>query len=82
LLHCIAILGLVSKVFPSEKLLEEAIKLASTIASYSLPVIYLAKEAVLAADNMNLDQGLLFERRLFHSTFALVMIEYDWAFPY
>ena len=61
-----------SKVFPAERVLEESMKMAATIASFSLPVVMMAKEAVNAAENNFLSQGLLFERRLFQSTFAMV----------
>ena len=72
--HTFFCTGLVSKVFPSERLMEEAVKMAKSISEYSLPVTLLAKEAVLAAENLNLEQGLLFEKRLFHGSFALVSI--------
>eukprot|EP00026_Physarum_polycephalum_P010034 Phypoly_transcript_10180.p1 GENE.Phypoly_transcript_10180~~Phypoly_transcript_10180.p1 ORF type:complete len:407 (+),score=102.64 Phypoly_transcript_10180:101-1321(+) len=62
--------GLVSRVVPQEKLLEESIRIATKIASYSQPIIAMAKEAVNTAQDMNLQQGLHFERRLFHATFA------------
>jgi len=63
--------GLVSHVVPPEKLMETALKTATEIASYSKPVVTLAKEAVNAAFETTLQQGLRFERRLFHSLFAL-----------
>jgi enoyl-CoA hydratase len=63
--------GLVSKVVPDGELLDAAAKMASQIASMSRPVAIAAKEAVNAAFNTSLDQGLLFERRLFQATFAL-----------
>jgi enoyl-CoA hydratase len=62
--------GLVSAVHPPEKLVDEAIKMAEKISSNSKLVVQLAKEAVNAAYETTLDQGILFERRLFHSTFA------------
>lgn len=62
--------GLVSRVVPLEKLLEESVRIATKIASYSHPIIAMAKEAVNAAYEMELQQGLAFERRMFHSTFA------------
>jgi len=63
--------GLVSKIFPADKVVEEAVKLAEKIASHSPLVVTIAKEAVNAAYETTLQQGLLFEKRLFHSTFSL-----------
>jgi enoyl-CoA hydratase len=63
--------GLVSRIFEPEKLVDEAVKLAQSIANFSSPVVQMAKEAVNQAYESTLDQGLLFERRLFHATFAL-----------
>jgi enoyl-CoA hydratase len=63
--------GLVSRVVPADKLLEEALAAAEKIASYSLPVAMMAKEAVNRAYEANLTEGILFERRLFHAAFAL-----------
>ncbi|MCO4239282.1 enoyl-CoA hydratase [Pseudarthrobacter raffinosi] len=62
--------GLVSRVVPAENVVEEALKAAEAIASKSKPVAMLAKEAVNAAFETGLAQGVLFERRLFHSLFA------------
>lgn len=62
--------GLVSRVVPAAELVNEAVKLGERIASFSKPVIAMAKEAVNAAYETTLQQGILFERRLFHSTFA------------
>ncbi|RKP23905.1 ClpP/crotonase-like domain-containing protein [Syncephalis pseudoplumigaleata] len=62
--------GLVSKVFPPEKVVDEAIKTASIIASRSQPSVQMAKEAINQSFEMSLGAGLLFERRLFHSTFG------------
>lgn len=62
--------GLVSRVVPAEKLLEEAMSAAATIAGYSLPSVMMAKEAINRAYEAPLSEGLLFERRLFHSLFA------------
>jgi enoyl-CoA hydratase/carnithine racemase len=64
-------IGLVAKVFPAEKLLEESLKTAEQIASMSLPVVQMCKESVNNAYEMSLREGLHFERRLFQSTFAL-----------
>ena len=63
--------GLVSRVVPVESLLSEAIKAAEKIASMSLPAVMMAKEAVDTAYETTLAEGVHFERRLFHATFAL-----------
>ncbi|MCK9260889.1 MAG: enoyl-CoA hydratase-related protein, partial [Azoarcus sp.] len=63
--------GLVSRVVPADKLLEEAFSAAETIASYSLPVVMMIKESVNRAFEGSLSEGLLFERRVFHASFAL-----------
>lgn len=63
--------GLVSRVFPAAELVEEAIKVAAIIAGMSQPVAAMAKEAVNRAYETTLTEGLIAERRLFHSTFAL-----------
>lgn len=63
--------GLVSRVVPLAELMDDALKTATKIAGFSRPVTLMAKEAVHIADNTPLDQGLMFERRLFHSSFAL-----------
>jgi enoyl-CoA hydratase len=62
--------GLAARVVPSEKLLDEALAAAGTIAQYSLPAIMMAKESVNRAFEVPLAEGLLFERRGFHSLFA------------
>jgi hypothetical protein len=81
-------------VFAPEKLVDEAVKTASKIASMSQPMVQMAKEAVnqckwfdgaivvltrLIAFELSLSSGLLFERRLFHSTFATAS---DYNIPY
>jgi len=63
--------GLVSRVVSGSELLDEALLVASRIASYSGPVCMLAKEAVNAAFETTLAEGVRQERRLFHSTFAI-----------
>jgi len=63
--------GLVSRVVPAQDLVNEAVKLADKIAAFSTPIVFLAKESVNAAFNQTLDSGIQFERRLFHSTFAM-----------
>jgi enoyl-CoA hydratase len=62
--------GLVSRVVPADKLLDEANAVAKTIASMSLSASRMAKEAVNRAFESTLAEGLLYERRLFHSAFA------------
>jgi len=62
--------GLVSKVFPPETLVDEAIKTADKIASHSKIIVQMCKEATNAAYELNLAEGLRFEKRIFHSTFA------------
>jgi enoyl-CoA hydratase len=62
--------GLVSRVVPADKLLEEALAAAAQIAEYSLPSVMMAKEAVQRAFESPLAEGMMFERRLFHALFA------------
>ena len=63
--------GLVARIFPADKLLAETLKVAETIAGYSLPVVMMIKEAVNRAYESALEDGLMFERRAFHTSFAL-----------
>ena len=63
--------GLVARVVPAADLEREALALAAKIASFSLPVIMKIKEAVNRAYESTLTEGLAFERREFHATFAL-----------
>jgi enoyl-CoA hydratase len=63
--------GLVARVVPAAKLFDEALAVATKIAGYSLPVVLRVKEAVNRAYESSLAEGLLFERREFHATFAL-----------
>jgi enoyl-CoA hydratase len=62
--------GLVSRVVPADKLMDEAMSAAEAIAGYSLPVVMMIKESINAAYETTLAEGVRFERRLFHSTFA------------
>jgi enoyl-CoA hydratase len=62
--------GLVSRVVPAGELLQEALKTAQKIAECSRPVVMMIKEAVNRAYETTLAEGVRFERRLFHSTFA------------
>ena len=63
--------GLVARIIPADKLLEETLKAAQTIAGFSLPVAMMIKESINRAHESSLNEGLLFERRVFHSAFAL-----------
>ena len=63
--------GLVSRVVPLGELLEETLKAATKIADFSLPAVMMTKEAVNRSYETTLAEGLRFERRLFHSMFAL-----------
>lgn len=62
--------GLVSRVVPLDKLMDEALGAALTICGYSLPSVMAAKEAVNRAFEGSLSDGVMFERRLFHALFA------------
>jgi len=62
--------GLVSRVVPAAELLDTAIAAAETICSYSAPSVAMAKECVNRAWESPLAEGVLFERRVFHSLFA------------
>ncbi len=62
--------GLVSRVVPLASLMEEALKAADKIASLSRPVVMMAKECVNRAYETSMAEGIKFERRVFHSTFA------------
>jgi enoyl-CoA hydratase len=62
--------GLVSRVVPADKLMEEVISAASVIAGMSLPIVMMVKESVNRAYETTLSEGVQYERRLFHSTFA------------
>jgi enoyl-CoA hydratase len=62
--------GLVSRIVPADKLLEEALKTAAAIAALSLPSVMIAKECVNRAYETTLAEGVRFERRVFHSLFS------------
>lgn len=64
--------GLIAKVLPIDKLQEYSLNIADQIGKYSPIAVELAKEAILQAEEMPLSNGLTFERRLFHATFATV----------
>jgi enoyl-CoA hydratase len=62
--------GLVSRIVPADKLMEETLTAAATIASMSLPIVMMVKESINRAYETTLAEGVQYERRLFHSTFA------------
>jgi enoyl-CoA hydratase len=62
--------GLVSRIVPAAELLSEAVKIAERVAAMSRPIAMMVKEAVNRAYETTLAEGVRFERRLFHSTFA------------
>lgn len=63
-------MGLVSKIFPADKLVDETVKLAEKISSHSPLIIALCKESVKKAFETSLAEGLSFEKRIFHATFS------------
>jgi len=62
--------GLVSRIVPADRLLDEALKVAERIADLSRPIVLMAKEAVNRAYETTLAEGIRFERRLFHAAFG------------
>lgn len=62
--------GLVSRIVAADKLMEVALEAATVIASMSLPVVMMIKESVNRAYESSLADGIHYERRMFHSTFA------------
>tara|TARA_A100000164_G_C21873755_1_gene756547 strand:- start:267 stop:1043 length:777 start_codon:yes stop_codon:yes gene_type:complete len=62
--------GLVSRIVPLEELMKEAMQAAKVISKMSLPSVMMIKESINRAYESPLTEGVLFERRLFHSTFA------------
>ncbi|MBI5128315.1 MAG: enoyl-CoA hydratase [Rhodopseudomonas palustris] len=63
--------GLVSRVLPADELIDEAVRVATQIAELSRPMIMMTKEAVDRSFEVPLSEGVRFERRLAHTTFAL-----------
>ena len=63
--------GLVARVVPASELIEETLAAATKIAGFSLPAVMMTKETVNRAFETTLSEGLRFERRVFHSMFAL-----------
>lgn len=62
--------GLVARVIPAAELVDTAVAMGEKIASKSQPVVQMCKEAVNASYELTLAEGVRFERRLFHATFA------------
>jgi len=62
--------GLVARVVPDDKVVEEAMAAAKQIAGYSRPATRLAREAVMRAEELSLAEGVAWERRLFHRLFG------------
>ncbi len=62
--------GLVARVVPAANLMEEAMKVAETIAGMGLPSVYAAKDSINRAFETTLAEGVRFERRVFHALFA------------
>lgn len=63
--------GLVARIIPATKLMEETLAAATTIASFSLPMLMMIKESVNRSWESSLQEGLLFERRTFHAAFSM-----------
>ena len=63
-------MGLVARIIPADRLVEEAVATAQHIASFSRPAVLLAKECVNRAFETSLAEGIRFERRMFHAAFA------------
>ncbi len=64
-------IGLVSRVVAVDELIDEAVRVAAKIADMSMPAVFLAKEAIQKSFEMSLTEGVMYERRLFHASFAL-----------
>jgi enoyl-CoA hydratase len=62
--------GLVARVIPAAELLDDALKTAATIAGMSKPIAMMTKETLARAFESSLREGIIFERRLFHSMFS------------
>jgi enoyl-CoA hydratase len=63
--------GLVARIVPAATLLQEAVAMAKAIAAFSMPALMLTKESVNRAFEVSLAEGVRFERRVFHSLFAM-----------
>lgn len=62
--------GLVAKIYPPETLVEEAVAMGTKIASKGRMSVLMCKEAINVSQEVSLEEGLRFERRMFHSLFA------------
>lgn len=62
--------GLISRVYPDNELIESSLDVARQISQFSYPAVIAAKEAIDRASEISLREGLMFERRTFHSLFA------------
>jgi enoyl-CoA hydratase len=62
--------GLVSRIVPVDQLVDEAMKVATTIAGMSMPIVMMTKESVNRAYETTLAEGIRFERRVFQAMFA------------
>jgi enoyl-CoA hydratase len=62
--------GLVSRVVPAAQLMDEVLKIAEKIAAMSRPSVMMVKESINRAYETTLAEGVRFERRVFHATFA------------
>jgi enoyl-CoA hydratase/carnithine racemase len=62
--------GLVAKIFPPDDLVDEAIKMGTKIASKGRMSVMMCKEAINVSQEVSLEEGLRFERRMFHALFA------------
>ena len=65
-----AMRGLVSRVVKTDQTVDEAMKIARKIGTKSKPTVIMAKECVNQAYETSLEQGLKYERRVFHATFG------------
>lgn len=63
-------MGLVAKIFPAGSLVEECLKIGEKIASFSNLIVGIAKDAVNSAYETTLNQGIIYEKKAFHGTFA------------
>ncbi|GAB3558868.1 enoyl-CoA hydratase [Spelaeicoccus albus] len=62
--------GLVSRIIPADELLDETKKIATEVAGMSTPATMMVKESINRSFETSLSEGILFERRVFHATFA------------
>lgn len=62
--------GLVAKIYPPDDLVDEAVKMGQKIASKGRMSVIMCKEAINVSQEVSLEEGLRFERRMFHALFA------------